>query len=631
MKSILLKKSIISMASIFFVTIHSDQISLENKTTEPIAVSIYYVNKFGKKVIKRAGVSQEILPGKTIFFERPQLKIGYDREFVFSPSLAVFQDTLDEQTFKILNKQNIGYSKGTKFYLGKQNGRFFAYSSFLKPVQDLAVLTKSQASKIVSKIVPENAYANQIAEVQIGNQLSMQEEQFIKERKKIIKNSLEKIMHLSITEHELPTVAVCFSGGGFRAMLGSIGFLYGLHEAKILDLITYVTVLSGSSWAVVPWIMSDKSLHYMNDFLKKTTQSNFYGITRKEYQDISLALLQKLVFDQRLSIIDLWGALIARSVMNKVIPFWATTSFSEATAFLKNGSLPLPIVTMVSNSLSIDYKEYQWFEATPYDVASQELKFSLPTWAFARYFEKGKSKNNAPGISASFLMGIAGSAFAVGMGDIFDRIPSPINKLERIMSPLINQFEKQYETLYRTRIVPGGYVHNPLYALDSCVKKDKKIIEFVDAGYAFNLALPPLLRPERAIDIVITFDLGAEIKEEGALKQAYNYAQKHGLRFPKINKEQFTKQQFSVFGNPDNKDELIIIYIPHIQNSRLPGILHEFDPIKASSLVGFASTFNFRYTENNAALLQLYAQETVYFHARQILNVIIRRIKAKKN
>ena len=47
---------------------------------------------------------------------------------------------------------------------------------------------------------------------------------------------------------QTPGVAVVHSGGGFRGMMATCGVFKGLHKAGLLDLITYMSGLSGSTW-----------------------------------------------------------------------------------------------------------------------------------------------------------------------------------------------------------------------------------------------------------------------------------------------------------------------------------------------------------------------------------------------
>ena len=52
----------------------------------------------------------------------------------------------------------------------------------------------------------------------------------------------------------LPQTAVCFSGGGTRSMVAAVGQLRGLVALGLLDRVGYLSCVSGSAWAVVPYL-----------------------------------------------------------------------------------------------------------------------------------------------------------------------------------------------------------------------------------------------------------------------------------------------------------------------------------------------------------------------------------------
>ncbi len=52
----------------------------------------------------------------------------------------------------------------------------------------------------------------------------------------------------------LPKTAVCFSGGGTRSLAATVGQLRGLAALGLLDQVGYLSCVSGSSWAVVPYL-----------------------------------------------------------------------------------------------------------------------------------------------------------------------------------------------------------------------------------------------------------------------------------------------------------------------------------------------------------------------------------------
>ena len=54
--------------------------------------------------------------------------------------------------------------------------------------------------------------------------------------------------------------AVCFSGGGTRSMVASIGQLRALQALGLLDRVGYLSCVSGSAWAAVPFVFAPDGL-----------------------------------------------------------------------------------------------------------------------------------------------------------------------------------------------------------------------------------------------------------------------------------------------------------------------------------------------------------------------------------
>lgn len=55
-------------------------------------------------------------------------------------------------------------------------------------------------------------------------------------------------IYLLFIDTQVPTIGIIASGGGFRAMTAFGGAMKALSDTKILDCVTYLAGLSGSSW-----------------------------------------------------------------------------------------------------------------------------------------------------------------------------------------------------------------------------------------------------------------------------------------------------------------------------------------------------------------------------------------------
>lgn len=85
----------------------------------------------------------------------------------------------------------------------------------------------------------------------VNNQLNLR--QYLNESAILDNNS-----SMSLVFDDMPRVGVALSGGGYRSMLTSTGFLRGLNEdLGLLEYTDYITGVSGGSWCVMDLIISE--------------------------------------------------------------------------------------------------------------------------------------------------------------------------------------------------------------------------------------------------------------------------------------------------------------------------------------------------------------------------------------
>jgi len=89
--------------------------------------------------------------------------------------------------------------------------------------------------------------------LRFGLELCQEEERFLYERKfRLLKGMNTLLQDLPTqgpqTPDQCPKTCLMTSGGGFRAMIAYCGAYKALHDSGIIDTITYISALSGSSW-----------------------------------------------------------------------------------------------------------------------------------------------------------------------------------------------------------------------------------------------------------------------------------------------------------------------------------------------------------------------------------------------
>lgn len=137
----------------------------------------------------------------------------------------------------------------------------------------------------------------------------------------------------------------------------------------------------------------------------------------------------------------------------------------------------------------------------------------------------------------------------------------------------------------QTRSKRAGLVHNFLRGLGLDGAKEykdgaapqcpferdnikRKRMELIDAGLMFNSPYPPLLRKQRSVDLILSFDFSARESDEERpfknIKLAEDWAKRNGLLFPPIDAdEQFDRDGWKecyVFKDPTNPKCPIVLH-----------------------------------------------------------------------
>lgn len=496
-----------------------------------------------------------------------------------------------------------------------------------------------------------DAWSDTQAHVRVGTDLSEQEKNFITVRTPKIQKSLSVFLdnEKDVAAYDkAPCIALCFSGGGYRAMLETVGSLMAAQETGLLDLCTYFTGLSGSTWALIPWIASGiPSVADYKESLKPKIDKPLtlaqYEPTQKEQKDIIRMLTKKWLDGQHIGITDIYGAVLANNLLQGIVPAKQDYPYALLANKIDSGNYPLPICTAVIGNLLTHY----WMEFSPYEVGSFQLKSFIPTWALGRAFEKGASlpiSRSSTTLQEQFrgkrdfeypraqtlgyFMGIWGSAFATTFKGLLPEI---------VPSSVATQLEISYsELLARLAAVSpdiesfgAAFVPNPTLDLKEKVARrifgyseqplplaTMKEIALVDGGHdivgvarsegvelvsplRLNIAIMPLLQPARKVDIIIIVDASEDLKDGAkSLVATWARALSMGLKFPKISTEQLKTahtKHVSVFADKDPETP-VVIYLPGIKNTK-------YDPKFNPPTSAFTSTFNFYYTPEQTDLL----------------------------
>lgn len=641
------------MKKVFFVlfflipvSLFADQITIYNKGDQDLFVAIYYY----KNRVERVGEVRAVTRKQVLVIERPDRIFSTDRELALSPQKNLLKKVFSKDQFRLIKHRNIGTLKGKYFYITEKDYQLKAYTEtewkVLQPIlEKTKKIIKIGPDAIKNEIkkkrtaVRENPYQEKPAIVRMGNNLSEDEKKYLHVRKPKVKKALERILRRPIADNEVPTIAFIGSGGGCRAMISTLGFLIGAKEIGLLDATTYITALSGSTWMLGLWMTSNLPI---GKFKRQLIPKMSNGIELVSTEEMGLILsnfLVKFAFDQSITLVDFYGALLANTFLRDFGNRRQRIYLSDQRKRVRIADVPFPIYTAVSGEGSL---KHSWYEFTPFEVGNIWLKSYVPTWAFGRKFNKGVSVDFAPEQSLGFYLGTFGSAFSanvdtmykesflLGIEPIYRKIESnvPFGIVKKIASEPLRKLGKQRVTWAEVFNYTAGMQTSPISI--------KKQLKLVDAGLDLNLPYSPVSgqRPERKADILIFLDASKTIEGSTELKKVEAYARKHGLPFPKINYSGIDQRAITVIKDEHDPKKPVIIYMPLIKDKELWAANKEsgpfrkykrhlelFDPVTCIK-ESFCDTFNFKYSREEAQQLSLLTEFNMKASRQKIVDAL---------
>ncbi|KAL9114460.1 MAG: hypothetical protein Q9227_001541 [Pyrenula ochraceoflavens] len=420
------------------------------------------------------------------------------------------------------------------------------------------------------------------ARVRVGDELCPEEKEYIQKRKAHVVKALAKYLDLEekdINPEDVPTIALCGSGGGLRALVAGLGSYLSATEAGLFDCATYTAGVSGSCWLQTLFNSSlgNQSLSTLSKHLKNRLDIHIAFpppalklVTSAPTNKYLLSgFVEKLKGDPgaEFGLVDVYGLLLAARLLvpkGELSMLDRDLKLSNQRAFTDNGSNPLPIYTAVRHEIPLQELEgdettpkatlkeraaekakkeawFQWFEFTPYEFFCEELSAGIPTWALGRSFNNGRNVILETGVSlpeirVPLLMGIWASAFCATLSHYYKEIRPAVLGISGL-GGLDDLMEEKNEDLIKIHPIDPPTIPNYVYGMkeqlpptcpESIFKNDH--LQLMDAGMSNNLPCYPLLRPGRDVDILVAFDASAEVKKDNWLSVVDGYARQRGIK-----------------------------------------------------------------------------------------------------
>ncbi|NXK54218.1 PA24E phospholipase, partial [Chauna torquata] len=528
-----------------------------------------------------------------------------------------------------------------------------------------------------------NCSCHQDLDMRFGFDLCSDEMVFLGKRKKYVASALKNVFHLQqdLQDHEVPVVAIITTGGGLKSMTGLYGSLMGLKKLNLLDCITYISGLSGTTWTMANlyrdayWSQKDLDSH-IGEAQKQATKCKMgcFSMDRMKYYNKQLC--QRKEEGYRTSFIDLWGLMIEYLLNDGKDPH----KLSDQREALCDGQNPLPIYVSVCVRDSYSTQDFkEWVEFTPYEVGLLKYGAFIPAENFGSEFFMGRMLKKLPESRICYLQGMWSSIFSVNLLQIWglshssedfwkrwtqDKIdevdedpvlPTRPHELRtRMYTPpgalssalrgaLTDRFSvAQHHNFLRGYQLHNNYLENEHFCrwkdtvLDSRPNKlmqNSDHLGMIDAGFFINTSSPPLLRPQREVDVIIylSYTTGSHTS---SLDKAYKYYSEQKIPFPKISLSDEDKKNLKecyIFQDSDSPGCPIVIFLPLVNDTfreyKAPGVKRccsemEGGQLDLTSRFSPYCMFAVRYTDENYRRLLNLSEYNIMNNSQMIMQAL---------
>uniref|UniRef100_A0A8C2WQW0 PLA2c domain-containing protein n=1 Tax=Cyclopterus lumpus TaxID=8103 RepID=A0A8C2WQW0_CYCLU len=473
--------------------------------------------------------------------------------------------------------------------------------------------------------------------IRLDFDIPTQEKEYLKKRSVVVAQALQD--HTSVFSVQVPAIAVVASGGGSRAMTGLLGSLRGLKDIGVLDAVSYITGVSGSTWAMsalyqeANWSQEDMD-SVISEKKEQMTKSMLSVFSPEKLQYYREEIAEKEQDGYSVSLIDMLGLVFEQLKV--------TSTLSEQQRAVNDGQNPLPIYTAVNMKDMAKGFQSEWCEFTPYEVGIQKYGAFVQTEAFGSQFFLGHFVKKLPEVRIPYLIGKTTSSvaimtqlwtflllrFIVLLTDV-DTEPSTLDTqlicpTTDITSAVTDFFKNRPAIAEMYNFMRGLFMHmdynqhssfvawkeTHLDAFPNQLTPSDSTLRLIDSGHAINIGCVPVLRPERDVDLIISLSYSWE--PEHNLRKTAAYCKDHDIPFPNADFASLQKEpqkEVYIFEDKENPRAPIVLHFPLVnvtyKHFKCPGVKRETEEDIRAGEVDVSSnespylTKNFTYSEED--------------------------------
>ncbi|TFK00904.1 peroxisomal sarcosine oxidase [Platysternon megacephalum] len=446
--------------------------------------------------------------------------------------------------------------------------------------------------------------------IRISHELSEGEKLGTSNRKVRVKKCLNSL-GIPCNLDDVPNIAILGAGGGLRAMIALHGTLQELQNHGLLDTIMYLCGVSGSTWCMSSlykngdWTEKLQTLEESmcarlskytwsvpkaTKMLLEAAKDENYSLTEFWAYTVVYGMLHELdkghLSEQQSASENgnnpypIYAAVDERS-FSKVTEYSPATWFEftphEASFLGYGASVPMEYfgseykngeLKEQKEEKSMSYLQGLWGSAIGSKTENEKVIKDI----FFGFF-KGEKESHSPSKEScpeGIVKGFPVPTIEPEAGDMEGSLQSdpagaspggfsPDTKNKSITENIkggvgsVVDFARMWQkTTHGLLTWKWGTNNNFLYkcsAFDSTELVKDKVISLVDAGIAINCAFPLVLRPERKVKLILSFDYGP-FEPFKALKQTAKYCKENCIPFPEIDEK--------LLQEPDNPSDCYI-------------------------------------------------------------------------
>uniref|UniRef100_A0A674JGX8 Phospholipase A2 n=1 Tax=Terrapene triunguis TaxID=2587831 RepID=A0A674JGX8_9SAUR len=528
----------------------------------------------------------------------------------------------------------------------------FHYVKYKQPALDV-ILPKQKpltTCNMCACVFPGLCSSSEDLDVRLGFDLCTEEQDFLCKRKNYVAAALKKVLQLEedLQDDEIPVVAIMTTGGGMRSLTTTYGSLLGLKKLNVIDCAMYLTGLSGTTWTMAnlyrdaDWSQQDLS-GKINEARKHVTKCKMGSFSMERMKYYNKQLCQRKQEGHRTSSIDLWGLIVEYLLHDGK----DNHKLSDQRQAVDQGQNPLPIYVAINvkdNYSTLDFKGKDIPEMyLILNLGGGSVLLLLFIIAILGAPRKHLSRQTNP-LVTSFAE--EEPVLPMRPHEQKTQVFTTASPLSRVLRGAITERTSvaQYHSFLKGLQLHNDYLENDKFCrwkdtvLDTSPNQLTETAEYlslIDTGFFINTSCPPLLRPERKVDVILHLNYSP-------LDQSCKYYSEQGIPFPKValsEEERKNLKECYLFDDAETPGAPILLFFPLVndtyQSYKAPGVKRsslemEEGKVDLTSRFSPYSTYSVTYKEQDYDQLVKLTEYNILNNKHLILQALRTAVERQK-